>query len=65
MKWIKNIHSRIKAVSLFETIISLSLIMLAFAIVGQTFIWSNKGQFEEMKERINERNIRYEHLLKD
>lgn len=63
MKWIQKIQQRLKAVSLFETIISLSLIMLAFVIIGQTFMWSNKGQHEQMKERIKARNMRYEQLI--
>jgi len=63
MKWFRRLQYRFKAVSLIETIISLALIMIAFVIVSQTFVWSNKGQHEKFKKRIKERNYRYEQML--
>lgn len=63
MVWFKKIYTRFKAVSLFETIISLALIMLAFVIVSQTFIWSKEQQYQEFKKRIEKRNVRYEQMM--
>lgn len=63
MKILKQIKQRFKAVSLFETIISLTLIMLAFVILGQTFVWSNKEQYHKFKQRIEERNVWYDKLM--
>ena len=60
---LKKIYTRFKAVSLFETIISLALIMLAFVIVSQTFIWSKENQHQEFKKRIEKRNVRYEQMM--
>ncbi len=54
---------RLKAVSLFETILSLSLIMLAFGILFQTFVWSKGVQYEQIRQRIEKRNIFYETLI--
>lgn len=63
MALFKKIYKRFKAVSLFETIISLVLIMLAFIIVSQTFIWSKENQHQEFKKRIEKRNIRYKQMM--
>jgi len=54
---------RLKAVSLFETILSLSLIMLAFGILFQTFVWSKGVQYEQIRLRIEKRNVFYETLI--
>lgn len=63
MSRILSIKKKFKGVSLLETIISLALIMLAFAIISQTFVWSKEGQNEKFKQRIEKRNLRYEKLL--
>lgn len=47
-----------KAVSLFETLISLTLIIIAFVILSQTFFWVKGNQFDEIKKRIQIRNER-------
>ena len=39
--------------------------MLAFVILSQTFMWSNKSQFQTIKERIVERNMYYQECLSD
>lgn len=47
-----------KAVSLFETLISLTLIIIAFVILSQTFFWIKGSQFDEINRRVKTRNER-------
>jgi len=49
---------RVKGISLFETLVSLTLIVLAFFILFQTFIFQKDTQFEKSKNRIELRNDR-------